>query len=271
MENLVVQFETIEQLETVIPTLDKAEVTDVSVRNKKADEYQAIWNLSQGYLEAIKPKKYGIIQHQDAFMPVVKAIKDSNLQCHGRLYNNRGLVEIEILFENAKLMDNKNLIEFGIRAVNNYAKPDFSVDSFGFRVVCTNGMILKKIMGGFKVDHRMLEELDKKTADFISKLFEKIKRVDNLMVVAKEEVIDEDEAKEIVYGEIGGKERTLKILEIITENNGENRWDLYNSITQYATHYAKSRSQREWMQRVAQRVLVNPASKLRRRIMPEEE
>ena len=74
------EFKSIEQLEKFIPTFDKAEITGIIVKKEKVIEHQAIWNTTKGYLECICPKKYGLIQHEDAFLPVIRAIKEKKLK-----------------------------------------------------------------------------------------------------------------------------------------------------------------------------------------------
>ncbi|MCP6727472.1 MAG: DUF945 domain-containing protein [Patescibacteria group bacterium] len=260
-------FSEVEGLRNLIGGLDTAEVRDVEVSNQQMQPYIAIWNTSKDNLETITERKNStLIQHQEAFNPFLDAISQKSPKISGTLKNHGGEVIIEVLFGNLfiKDPDGEGNIQLGARLVNSYntrSGPHFRGEAFGFRSMCSNGMIFGKVLAAVVTSkHTKISELQKQMMEFVGQIFDKSIELQELIKKAGEERLDEYEAEAILEKDFRSNKLRKKLQDSFESKDNITRYTVYNAITSYATFGAKNESHRVRLQQIAQKVLKNPKS-----------
>jgi hypothetical protein len=230
--------------------------------------YVAVWNTSQNILETIVERRNSsLIQHKEAFSPFIEALHEKGAEVSGTMKNHGGEVIIEALFKDLFIDDSGDKIQVGARLSNNYnskSGPYFRGEFFGFRSMCSNGMILGKVMVcNFSAKHNKIADLQKRMMEFVGSIYTNATKLQEIITDAKKEKLDDDEAEDILL-RIFRRKKFVKKLQDLFEKGQLTRYTVYNALTNYATFKSRDERQRVKMHQVAQRVLVTPKSKLTR-------
>ena len=249
--------------------MDIAELRPVKVGSSDTDEYVGIWNTSKNILETVVQRKDStLIQHKDAFASFVRVAQQENLNVSGVIHNNGGQVIVMAKFGGIKIDDgSEGGITMGVRLENTYSNnhgPRFNSQAAAEREMCMNGMIFGKTLAAVFKRHEKQSNLDKSITEFIGNIMSNTKKIKEFIDNAKKDVLETDDAHEIILGGIRSKKKAKKIIELIEEQRDITRYSLYNSITQYATHEANNDEESMKLQRVAERILTVPKDKLKR-------
>lgn len=259
-----------------VEDLDVAESRKVMIPNAsgnlvEATDYQAVWNLSKNSLGCIASKEYNIIQHPTVVNALFTAINGLNIKYTSHMRTQGHKLFLDIAFPDTKLLvqaKEGGLVkgeEFigGIRLINSYDKTTgLLILPRLCRVVCSNGMIMNKFMTGYSIRHN--QALVKDFESVIEKsLNDMVNSCDKLKAVINNCIADSIEWKvlEIVLENLIAYEKhRVKIKEILRTNvpqgNKLTRWDIYNAVTQYATHGSQLKPSIEtWLQNKAQYLL----------------
>jgi len=276
------KFNGLEELQEIIKGLDRAEIREVYVKEPVSNFYKkqkcvAIWNVDRNELEAIMSDKYVLVQHSDAFFPLIQAVQSFNSEVFGFVNNEGGKVFIDVLFNDDALSINpldEHKINLGFRASNTYdGSGAFIVQAFAYRGYCQNGMLFGRqslaqsyqIHRG-KVSIAVFTEIMHKLQDLVPLIRKNINSA----------ILDEfefNELPEILQGYGLGKRSLIKVQEKILENAGLevkdklNRWDVYNGITSYISHDLNERIEitRQRYHKIAEKVLITPIASIKRR------
>ncbi|MHA1685223.1 MAG: DUF932 domain-containing protein [Candidatus Heimdallarchaeaceae archaeon] len=259
------KFEDVDQLWEIIHNLDRAEERQVLIQTpegvKAVRSYKAIWNIDSNSLEAITSDRYSLLQHYEAFEPVVKSLKMSKVVAKGEVINGGGRVWINILFDEVIRPADKEEIAIGIRVMNSYDRTaSLQAAPYGLRLVCQNGMFLRSVLGIRTAQlHVGTLHPERLFINLIEKTIKAKVRLSELTEIAMREILKEEMLEKILTEEIHfGKRRTELILEKVKKIDNPTKWDLYNIITQHLTHEAQniSENRREYFGSLATQVLL---------------
>ena len=256
--------------------LDVAEVREVFVSSLNypsrhhAKDYRGIWNTTQDKIACIASKNYEITQHKDVVNGVVDALQRLNMNATASLKTQGHRMFVDINFPDAKLYLNEVNETFtsGLRIINSYDKstgimvlPELK------RLACMNGMVVhQSFMEGISIRHT-----SKLVADFEGTVEKMLKQMvngcDKLKAMVNDCIGDSIEwvaVEKIMEGLIGRKKHIEAIKEKLeNRTTPTSRWDLYNAITNYATHDEHlTPNINQWLQNKAQKVLTTPLVQL---------
>jgi len=275
---------------------DTAKFTPVFWGDNKAktDNYQGVYNIEGKALAMIASKAYTIIQHKDVLRSLGESLKEKNLQVSGVIRNYGNVIVGGLVFGNLGQSikdDSKQGVKLGIRFTNSYNRVTaFRLEMYGFRMVCQNGMILGKAMNNvvqatFHMGkEKSLEHLKKISTKFIDDAIESSTQLQTYVSECMKDSVAWTQLGKLlekifvsqVHRENIAKLFGISIIEVtdkktkkvhynyVLEKNGVKnltRWQLYNAITQYASHHKKksgkgfSLAMEEVIQTSAQEVL----------------
>jgi hypothetical protein len=239
-----------------VENLDVAESRKVLIPSSsgdnliEAENYQAIYNLSQNSLGCIASKGYNIIQHREVVSSLFEAIDNLNIPYEKKMRTQGHRVFLDIIFPDTKiLVKAKGLVqgeEFvgGIRLINSYDKTTgLLILPRIERVACANGMIVSHFIAGYSIRHN--QTLVKDFQIVIEKAINGLVNSSSvLQAILNECIADSIEWKycELIFKNlIKYKKHSEGILEILKQNKKDviTRWDIYNSITAYCSHNAQ--------------------------------
>ncbi len=247
--------------------LDVAEEREVWIKNGelyKTEDYKAIWNISKDKLGCIASNQYNIIQHNDVVNSLTKALENLNIKFNSKLREDTHRIFMDVEFEDAKIELKEVGEEFtcGMRLINSYDKTTgLIIVPMLKRLVCSNGMVMKVFSKGYAIRHNQ-----KLVGDFEAiierTLNEMINNSENLKIMINKCIGDSVEwelVDTILKNLIGRKKHIEAITLMLEEKKDISRWDLYNAITQYATHGEQLKPSIEnWLQNKSQKLLENP-------------
>ena len=250
----------------MISHLDEAELRPVTVSSETMQPYVAIWNTSQDQLETIVERRNSnLIQHAEAIAPFIEAMNEKKTEISGTLKNHGGEVIIEALFKDLFIGEGDEKIQVGARIVNNYntkSGPYFRGEFYGFRSLCSNGMILGKVLvGSVFSKHTKISDLQKMMMEFVGSIYENTETLREIISEATKERLELEDAEDILL-RIFRRKKFVKKLKELFEKGDLTRYTVYNALTNYATFKSKNEAQRVRMHQVAQRVLMTPKNKL---------
>lgn len=249
--------------------LDVAEERSIYIKQPsgkflKAKDHKAVWNLNQNALGCIASSEYNIIQHRHVVKSLIEALNNLNVQFTHKLQTDGNRIFLDIEFPSAKIYVQKGE-EFvaGIRLVNSYNKTTgLLILPRLVRLVCTNGMVMHQ---GF-LQAYTIRHTQKLAEDFQGIVEKSIKSMIDGSVHLKAMINDcisdsiEWKLAEKVYANLLHRKKHIEeIFKRLEHKDQVTRWDLYNAITDYATHGEQLKPTIEtWLQRKAERLLTTP-------------
>lgn len=254
-------FDDIGQAEAQIASLDKAKyetlhrgktITNKSQLNNEKErttqpeeealqENLAVVNKRTNKLSSIVSKRYDLLQHEDAFQPVIDAVRNLDLNAYGTIeqYNEGDVVVMKVLFKDFNFSIESDYF-LGFYAINSYDKTaGFQVHPYGERQICSNGMMAKRTLDIKSVHRKHMGEVaaEKKITKWLQRLADTRTEFKNLLEEAREENFHD---VELVLENAGFP--TSKVEEIMSRLSRDpevvapTRFDLYNAATNYVTH-----------------------------------
>jgi hypothetical protein len=284
------------ELRTELDKLSNADKRVIFLEDgSQVSEFKAIYNTTKKVVETIASNNYALIQHKDAFTAIVDALEAlGKTKVRAGICEYKGRAWLTITFPEITVDDGSEGIEMGIRMVNSYrANSALKIESgrdetsryigfFGYRKVCSNGMTVRiplrevdEERGDFVKAEEVVEtrnidsvatriihmgDQEKKVMqikNIISTLVSSMTYVESVVAEAKAEGVGPEEAKERLRNLGFGKRLTEKIIKNF-EVEEQNRWGLYNAITNYATHDTRTPGSEETHLRRAEVLLASP-------------
>jgi hypothetical protein len=257
-----------------IGKLDSAAPTEIfygnQVNPQKAEAYTGVYNLNKGKLSTIASAGYQIIQHNDVVQAVTETLGRLNMNVIGRLNNYGDRIVADLVFgsENGVITDDADGIQIGIRVVNSYNKStSFRLEMFGFRRICQNGMTFGAKSFGivettihYGSKEKNMQAISKITESFIAKVINSSTEMQKYVNEMICDSLEYDMAVRIIKSMIGKKHYSeiLSRLEQCTS-----RWDMYNALTNYATHGQQlTPNVQQHMEKLSRKVMETSTSKL---------
>jgi len=275
------KFKGYDQLESIVMHLDSAELRDVYVQVPSTDgkihvaktkRFKAIYNIDRNRVEAIMSDKYTLVQHRDAFFPLLQAVQTIPAEIFGFVTDEGGKVYIDVLFDSEEYKiepEDGKPINIGLRASNTYdGTGAFIVRAFGYRSYCDNGMVFgkKTIASAYQI-HRGAVSLDvfRSILEELKKFVPMLKETINSAI---QDSIEFAQVSEVLKALDIGKRTRINILSRTltkTDKDGKiSRWELYNTLTDYITHDLEKKKEltREKYHEKAELLLATPVQKL---------
>lgn len=265
------EFGNLKELEAAIIGLPQYELRDVFVGPQKnqAEKHVAVVEKGTEQLpEAIVSDKYCLVQHRNAFMPFVNVCRAIGLNVHGSIYQQEGKAFIKARFDDprAKVVIGKDETEMGI-LIGNSVDGSMGVftEAYGFRLVCSNGMIVRSLVAH---KHRIHvgaadEDLKDHYESFIEQIMESSPRLKDMIERAMAEHLQEAVINQALYGAGFTKRHVELLLDKCKQLDVKNKWDLYNTITSWLTHEMEVKwASERWHQSKADKLLSQPIAVL---------
>ena len=265
------RFENISELSVLLEKTDKAEINPVWQGHKDPtpyDEFQTVYNISKERpVNIVKTSRGQVINHSDALQPLVHALEQQEgAEVFGFVHDHGDQVMVEALFNNIVVDDGADGIRMGIRVINDYSRLSVKGETFGYRTVCDNGQALGRTIGSvLSCSHTSISRLETQMMSLIENSLNKAKMLTDTIEKAKvDKFVSEQDALKVLIGNVAGEALSTKMLELIEITGDFSRWNVYNAITNYATHTAVTESQKYNLQRQAQKILVTDSGLLNR-------
>jgi hypothetical protein len=263
---------------------------------KKTEDFYGVYNTSKKELAKVMGSTYAIVQHKDVVSALAAALGEKGLEVQGTVRNFGNFVMGDLIFMNGKVPihdDSGEGVRLGVRFTNSYnGTSAFRLSFFGYRLVCSNGMVLGRVLRDVSVTtfHRGRENqknfteivystkrfvervidassalqkyIDESIKDMVAievigptigHLFSSKKHRDAILKELKIDVIEKKEKKKpVVVTYIPQKDAPKKM----------SRYDIYNAITAHASGEKIALGAELFSQEVAQRVLTEKFEKL---------
>jgi hypothetical protein len=249
-------------------SLDRARLVSIKIDDggviKDIHNFVGVYNISSGLFCCSVAPNYNLVQHKEFFDSFAQAMDRLNLKYTMQLNTTGNIAFADIEFEghNVKLSKVGEEFTSGIRLINSYNKlTGVSVVPRYTRLACSNGMLITHSARTISIKHnsKLLQEI----SSFVErKLNDIINDHDDLKRWVESCIADSIEWGTVtkilgkMFAQVKHREQILKNLGIsmvITKDgekkktftyvmdDGNNakkitRWELYNAITQYATH-----------------------------------
>lgn len=243
------KFNDIQELETQVLNFHKHEVKEVFVKLNgefaQAKNFKGIYNLDTSEVDGVMTKRYNLIKHGDAILPLVDTIKELGLTgvsgytfCNGkRAYTMVWFEDVERQVEVQK----GDIIKLGI-LIGNSVDGTLALwgEVMGLRLVCMNGMTTEHIIQSYRKVHLGKENIAEEAGQFYKALIVELTQHSEILkdIVSRNvaEMINSKLYDTILSG-IGMPETHVqKILEELEGSDKISKWDLYNKVTEYITH-----------------------------------
>jgi hypothetical protein len=247
------KFSNITEMEAKILNLDS--FSEVGVKTEKSkdweNQYKGVWNEGVNRLAGIVTKEYLLVQHKQAFLPLISVLRNSGLtKVEGRIGQDFRKAYMMVVIK-----DERTTIH--ITGRNGQDDPIFltlilkhGVDGTlalwgtvgGFRQVCSNGMIIphkEDEWDTIRKVHRGKESnllIGSFYEDLMKILVESSEKVSDIIQRSVSEIVKTELLEAVLYGSGFGRNYVLKILEKCKNMDKIFKWELYNNITEYITH-----------------------------------
>ena len=252
-----------------IENLDVAEERKVFTQSSgenliPIDNHKAIWNLSKNELGCIASKDYNIIQHREVVKSLITAIGNLNVEFNANVRQDGHRIFLDISFPKTSLYIEEVGEEFigGLRLINSYDKTTgLLILPRLERVICKNGMVVKKFVKGYAIRHnqRLVQSFEGIVENTLRELVDSCDKFKAMVNGCIEDSVEWKLVEIIMENLIYRRKHIAGILEKLEKKDKVTRWDIYNAITNYATHGEQLKPNIEnWLQNKAQKVLEKP-------------
>lgn len=214
---------------------------------KQASKYKGIYNVSQERLASVVSKKYQIIQHRDVLSAVTQTLGKLNLDVSGfvKCYNETMQADLVFKDEGFKMKDDATGIMLGFRVLNSYDKTtSFRLEAYAYRLVCENGMAFGNVLETRTLTFhtgqlKTFELIQDITEKFITQMIQHQEKLQTLVNKAIADSIAWEQLDQILEKLMPTAKHKKFIAEKLAEiapNGNFTRWQLYNVVTDYASH-----------------------------------
>lgn len=260
-------FDSVSSLQKLGMNLDRAEER-IALTQKEGFEaipterYKGIWNVDNNALACIAGEGYKIIQHGEVVQQFAEVLGQLGLEGDGQLWDMRDRVEVKFVFKNLDLVDDgKKGIKLGVRLVNSYNKQNcLTGELYAWRLVCSNGMVLGSAINNIALKRHHSENVDvrKEMREFIKRAIESEHRLKLLVSEAMKDTLEWEYCEKLLEVVVYQKKYREMLQEELQGKKKLTRWDLYNAMTNIASHGEDlSFYVENYLQRQAQKVLLN--------------
>ena len=237
---------TLAELKNTALSFDQAEMRDVHIIADSEDyvspRHMGVWNVNKSELATIAAKDYCVIQHKYAIQTVVEALSSLGIKATASLKTSRHGIHVDFDFPEMgfELHEVGESFTSGMRVINDYSRSGgLTIAPRVTRLVCSNGMIVTEAVQSRKVKYS--EELQITLEGTIDKLIKDIisadQRLSDMVSSCMMDSVEGMTMKLLLKQLFKSKIHRENIFQRFDHNKKElSRWDLYNAVTNYATH-----------------------------------
>lgn len=250
------------KVESAINGIPLAELKDITCEAKNSKNFRAV--VVEGEMVSVIGKKYNLVQHKDAFMPIIDALHSTGTEFKMNLWNNKTTARMNIFtediqdtvsigFQVANSVDGKSSLRIGIHA--HYISKKW-IELVGYRQICINGMKIRVPLDEAEIvkpeERVKIETLFNKSARFIhtvsiehrleemTYITEAIsllrKPVSRMIDKAEAIKINPQVAEDLIKKYITRRKNMKKQIIAAFGTDSPTLWGLYNAITFVASH-----------------------------------
>jgi hypothetical protein len=208
------------------------------------EDWIGVFNMNRGNIATIASKNYQIIQHRNVLQILYDTLTRLNIQVQGRMDNFGNKIRADLIFVNdgMPIVDDQNGgIKLGIRVLNSYNKTtSFRLEMYGFRTICQNGMSFGGRMGIMEstIHYRNQEiayaDIAKKIELFIARVMNSRDVLQKYVNEMMEDSMEFESMVVVLEKMLKVDKHKTKVLALM--QGAKTRWDLYNALTNYASH-----------------------------------
>lgn len=224
------------------------------IKREPETDAVAVVNKGSEKLATTGTVQYDIVNHEEAFMPVVEALRDLGVSVSGYIRHSDGKNRVMVQaftdreFDLGETGDNFNEThQIGFQVKNTYNKSGSVVmRAFFMRQVCSNGMQIPVSMKEpLKRQHRGEVDVLEDYKEWIDDLVNSSENFRNFLLDATTDLFDEEYAIRIMVNAGLPKTKITDILEKIEPHSDQpfeipegkvSRKQLYDAVTNYITH-----------------------------------
>lgn len=257
------------QAKFAVSKLDEAKLIPIfwneNGQFKEIEKKFAIQNTSTNKIPMTDLTRYEVINHADGFNQVLDAVADMNEKTFIRLEDRDDIAGLYILFPEIKANDGEDGMMMGVKFGNTYRqKLAFGGQLFTWRVRCLNGSTYSTLFDTFSIKtyHSVnsIKSMKDGIESFIKEMLANSSKLEDIIEAATEDVItfkNYEEIKNTLQSVVKTEKAADQIKNLVPLKT--NRWEIYNAITNYASHNDKVSPQtRDNLSKFAEkRVLAN--------------
>jgi len=238
--------------------------------NPKLDEgMRAVYNLGLNTRAKYVSKGYNVVQHPDFEFGVETALVNLGITDYQKRIQQQGhkmFVDISLPGSVIKLEKVGEEFASGLRLINSYdTSTGVMIVTRLTRLACSNGMVIKKDGIGFSFRHNanIVAELQGQIEKALRNIINSYPNLQKMVENCIEDSVEWACVEKIMQGVIGRKKHIDNIRRRLPEGKLITRWELYNAITEEATHGEQLKPNVEaWLQSKAEKVLMTHSSEL---------
>jgi len=243
-----------------LPTAEKVKafVKDAG-EMKEAKGFEAIITRPNNRVAAMLSKRYEIVQHKDAFSPLLKTVNLFSPDIRGQVMQDddgkRAYLFVSLPDKFSFKAGDGHELTFGFSAVNSYdGTTGVHIGAFGYRVVCGNGMIMKKMLGAWSFQH--IKGVEGRLKQILKGLELNLATVSERIEQAREMQIEAQFAEAYAV-KTTGRYTATDIMKIY-EGNEKSLWGFYNAFTHIFSEATSNPFRRLTQLAKAERILTEP-------------
>jgi len=232
--------------------------------------FRAVVNERTNQVVCVPSQNYKVILHSQIANTISEYFGSLNVPIFGKIDDYGDQFSLTVIFKDSHIsIDPKGKINLGIRFTNSYdLSRAFKGEFFGFRQYCMNGLAFGKTTHlVFKHKHTGNFEVDKVLIEFIHKCIKENTSLNNYISNCLKDSIEWELAEKIINRFFPTNEKVQRIiLENAKDESSDKqltRWELYNGITYWATHFAGTLTAHDSAQIKAEKLLTTPSEKLK--------
>ena len=259
-----------EEVKIATLNLDIASIVPLKIDDggviKDVENYNGVYNISQGKFCAAVVPQYNLVLHREYFNGFAEAMNRLNIDFNMviKQSGNRAFADIEFIGRNLKYDKLDEEFTTGIRLCNSYDKSTgLHVMPRYTRLACTNGMILTRSENTVSIKHhsKMVKEIQSFIEIKLNDIINSDSDLQTWVSTSMGDSIEWNKACKIIeklFTQLKHREAILKKLNIdvitVTDKKTKkktisyvwsdsklkkdkfNRWDMYNAVTSYLTH-----------------------------------
>lgn len=259
-----ISFDSIEDTRKYLPSFAEGDIVkDWSLRGEDMDDWKHIvWNRTDNKPAAVVSPGYNLLQHKDFFGKFLAAVNQVDYGIDNiEVIDERERAYMHVLFEETWLDDQ---IKAGIRAGNSFDKNSSAfVEFYALRLVCSNGLMGKKVFG-----QRSRIHVGEWEVSYIMENVNQIvpmskEKLEKLVGESQKDFIDTDFVFPILRWKKFSKGLSQRVHDKYRDLGEVDLWELYNGVTYEVEHNKDVRENyREGLHKKANDILVKSGDSL---------